>query len=72
MNGEAGESPWSAAPSQLKSGLAKAESVEVAPRDSWRVKYLGTLLSQRMEWHYLGHEDKVDEVQKLIDSLCIN
>ena len=67
-----GKNPWCSGPTALRSGLAKAERVEVPEADRWRVKYLGTLLTQRQEWHYMGHEEQELLVQKLIDSLCIN
>ena len=48
------------------------ETVAVEDCDKWRVKYLGTLLEHRQEWQYLGSEEEVEEIQKLVDSLCVN
>ena len=46
--------------------------VDIADEDKWRVIYLNKLLNQRQEWHYLGEEHEKEQVQKLIDSLCVN
>ena len=56
----------------LKAEMARAEVVEVGDMDKWRVGYLGLLLEQRQQWHYMGAEDKEMEIQKLVDSLCVN
>ena len=63
---------WSGSPAKTRAGLIKAEIVDVAPVDKWRVKYLDTLLQQRQEWHYRGEEEEEEQVQTLIDSLCVN
>ena len=52
--------------------MAKAEVVKVDDMDKWRVGYLGLLLEQRQQWHYMGADDKEKEVQNLVDSLCVN
>lgn len=67
-----GRDPWHSGTAGLRAGVEKTEKVEVADVDRWRVKYLGTLLAQRQECHYLGQEDLEEEVQVLIDSLCVN
>ena len=41
-------------------------------QDKWRIQYLRLLLEQRQDWHYRGEEDQEEEVQRLVDSLCIN
>ena len=41
-------------------------------RDAWRIKYLETLLNDRVELHYNGMETEVNYVSSLIDSLCTN
>ena len=67
-----GKDPWVDSPGTMRAALEKSETVDVSAVDKWRVGYLGTLLEQRMEWHYKGVEDEEKEVQKLIDSLCVN
>ena len=67
-----GKDPCHSGTVALRAGLERAEKVEVADVDRWRVKYLGTLLAQRQECHYLGQDDLKEEVQELIDSLCVN
>ena len=67
-----GKDPWVDSPTAIKAALVHAEIVQIQDMDKWRVRYLGVLLEQRMEWNYLGSEDEKKAVQKLIDSLCIN
>ena len=67
-----GKDPWVDSPTAIKAALVDAEIVQIQDMDKWRVRYLGVLLEQRMEWNYLGSEDEKKAVQKLIDSLCIN
>ena len=67
-----GRDPWHSGTAGLRAGVEKTEKDEVADVDRWREKYLGTLLAQRQECHYLGQEDLEKEVQVLIDSLCVN
>jgi hypothetical protein len=57
---------------QSKLYYSKSVAVEVPQADKWRIKYLGILLAQRQEWHYMGQEEQEREVQNLIDSLCVN
>jgi hypothetical protein len=64
-----GRDPWHYGTAGLRAGV---EKTEVADVDEWRVKYLGTLLAQIQECHYLGQEDLEKEVQVLIDSLYVN
>ena len=59
-------------PGQVRAGLVKKETVVVEDCDKWRIKYLGTLLEHRQEWQYLGSDEEVEEIQKLVDSLCVN
>ena len=67
-----GADVWSGSPAKIRAGLVEAELVEVAAVDKWRVKYLDTLLQQRQEWHYLGEMEEEEQIQTLIDSLCVN
>ena len=63
---------WSDSPAKVKAALLETEIVDIADEDKWRVIYLNKLLNQRQEWHYLGEEHEKEQVQKLIDSLCVN
>ena len=67
-----GADVWSGSPAKIRAGLVEAELVEVAAVDKWRVKYLDTLLQQRQEWHYRGEMEEEEQIQTLIDSLCVN
>ena len=67
-----GKDPWVDSSIAIKSALVEAETVDIKHTDKWRVKYLGVLLEQRMQLHYLGAEDEEQHVQQLIESLCIN
>ena len=67
-----GSNVWSDNPAKIRAGLLKADTVEIANEDKWRVKYLGTLLQQRQEWHYQGAVDEEEQLQTLVDSLCVN
>ena len=64
--------PWCSGSASLRTGVSKSEIVDVPEADRWRVRYLGTLLAQRQECHYQGQEELEQEVQRLIDSLCVN
>ena len=59
-------------PDKVRTSLMENGTVAVEDSDKWRVKYLGTLLEHRQEWQYLGSEEEVEEIQKLVDSLCVN
>ena len=63
---------WTDSPGQVRAGLVKREIVTVEDQNKWRIKYLGTLLEHRQEWQYLGSEEEVENIQKLVDSLCVN
>ena len=67
-----GLDPWVTSPAHLKAGLIAKQQVNIEREDMWRVKYLGTLLGQRQELHYLGYETEKLRVNELIDSLCLN
>ena len=56
----------------MKCELIFSEKVMVPSQDTWRVQYLITLLGQRQDLHYLGHEKETAKVTELIDSLCVN
>ena len=63
---------WGDSPFKIKEGLVKADTVQADNVDKWRVGYLGTLLQQRQEWHYLGEVEEEERLQTLVDSLCVN
>ena len=67
-----GKDPWVESSGSIRSGLREKEAVHVQDQDKWRVGYLGLLLAQRQSWKYMGAEDEEEEVQNLVDSLCIN
>ena len=67
-----GKSPWTDTADSVRIKLAEAEAVRVADMDKSRIGYLGVLLEQRQQWHYMGQEDQEKEVQTLLESLCIN
>ena len=69
---QSGKDPWVESSSIIRSGLREKEAVHVQDQDKWRVSYLGLLLAQRQSWKYMGAEDEEEEVQNLVDSLCIN
>ena len=72
LRSETGLDPWEVSNSQLKAALLRESRVETPPMDFWRPSYLAKLLKQRMEAYYKADEGECLEVQKLIDSLCIN
>ena len=57
---------------RIREELVKAELVEIAPVDQWRIKYLSKLLEQRQQVHYSGKKCEEEIVSLLIDSLCVN
>ena len=67
-----GGNPWADSTASLRARLLEAEVVDIPDSDLWRVKYLGVLLGQRQEWHYMGQVEEEKAVQKLVDSLSIN
>jgi hypothetical protein len=63
---------WSDSPGKVRASLLESEAVVNENRDKWRVQYLGTLLGHRQEWQYLGADEEVENIQKLVDSLSVN
>ena len=57
---------WAAPVGKVREGLAAGEPA-VPHEDTWRICYLGKLLAYSCE-----DQGKVDKVQELIDSLCVN
>ena len=56
---------------QVKEKLLR-NTAEVPDNDSWRLAYLGKLLTARGEGYYRAEEEEVERLTSLIDSLCIN
>ena len=56
---------------KLKEALHKAELVEIPAQDMWRIDYTKSLLSQLQMAKYLVQDDRVSELQILIDSLVM-
>ena len=72
VEAESGGLTWAATPWKIREGCA-AEEPDVPRVDSWRIPYLGKLLEERDDLVYKGVEtEQVENVQELIDSLCIN
>ena len=67
-----GLNPWEFGSSRIKQELVKREVVEVPATDTWRVKYLGSLLQLKQELFYQGNVEEMERLQSLIDSLCVN
>ena len=72
VSDNSGKDPWADTVGQVRAGLRENDAVEVEDEDKWRIQYLRSLLEQRQDWHYRGEEDQEEEVQRLVDSLCIN
>ena len=62
---------WTAGSGKLKEELQKNHLVDIPTQDAWRVPYLGTLLMQLQQAKHLAQEDKVKDIQDLIDSLVM-
>ena len=59
-------------PSMARKKLVQLETVSPLPEDIWRMKYLGKLMQKREELHVMGMEGEKEELQGLINSLCIS
>ena len=66
-----GMDPWQTSKRKLKPELASKELVEVLPQDKWRIGYLGCLLRQYHNASSQAMDDKMVEIQTLIDSLVL-
>ena len=56
---------------RLHKAIHSHEQVEVVREDEWRISYLHSLLSQRLESRYRGDEEEEKRLTKLIDSLTL-
>jgi hypothetical protein len=66
-----GLDPWTTGSWKLKEALHKKQTVDIPHQDVWKVKYLKSLLGQLQEAKQLVHEDRIDYIQDLIDSLVL-
>ena len=73
LDATTGGQTWSAPAGKIREELAKREA-DVPEVDAWRISYLGRLLEERDTLSYLGeeHQEQIERVQELIDSLCSN
>ena len=69
---ETGLNPWQCSPGQLKMTSLENSKVEIQKQDEWRVPYLTKLLEKRLSARYRGSTEEEEEIQSLINSLCIN
>ena len=67
-----GCNPWLDGQAKIRQKLTESEQVNPENNDKWRVEYLSALLEQKQEWYYKGAQNEVEEVQDLINSLCVN
>ena len=67
-----GLSAWDSSQDKLRNAIREKEMVEVEAQDQWRIPYLNKLLGQRQELDYMGEENGKNEVENLINSLCIH
>ena len=67
-----GLDPWVASTSTVRSVLSAREAVSVPEGAEFRLPYLLRLLEHRQELHYHGLQGDEEDVQRLIDSLCVN
>ena len=63
---------WEITPRMARKKLIELETVSLPPEDTWRLQYLGKLMQQREELHVMGMEVEKEELQGLINSLCIS
>ena len=68
-----GGQTWATPSGKIREELAKRET-DAPMVDAWRIPYLGRLLEERDTLSYMGeeHDEQMERVQELIDSLCSN
>ena len=64
--------PWVSSHQSVKDGLIRSEAVEINPIDQWRVRYLRSLLCQYQEARAVCHEQQMEYISSLINSLARN
>ena len=67
-----GQDPWTASPELIRQLVTRKEAVAPPPQSAWRLPYLTKLLQQRQELHYRGLKEAEEEMQELINAICIN
>ena len=66
-----GLDPWLVSPNRLKQAVIERETVQVVSTDIWRLEYLCSLRRQVEEAKLHTQDDRIKELQVLIDSLVI-
>ena len=69
---KSGLNPWMLGSDRLKESLVSDSLTLVPEQDLWRISYLKKLLESRQQLYYGGRKDLVEEINPLIDRLCIN
>ena len=67
-----GQDAWAANPNLIRTIVSQKKIVEPPDVDIWRLPYLTKLLGQRQLLLKLGMDEEKEEVQELINSLCIS
>ena len=70
IEAESGTDPWTVSPAKLKQELHSRQLVNIPTEDEWRIRYMSSLLRQLQEAKHLVQEDKISQLQDLIDSLA--
>ena len=60
---------WTVSAGRLKQELHTNQLVDIPPQDKWKMRYMCSLLNQMEEAKHLVQEDKLKELQDLLDSL---
>ena len=60
---------WTVSAGRLKQELHTNQMVDIPPQDKWKMRYMCSLLNQMEEAKHLVQEDKLKELQDLLDSL---
>ena len=66
-----GLDPWVDTADRIGAAVKDSEMVVVPDTDWWRLKYLATLLQQRMDAKYTANEEEEEQLSPLIESLAI-
>ena len=66
-----GLDPWTAGARELRNAIHDNLTVDIPPLESWKVKYLMSLLRQLQEAKHCVHDDRMKYLQDLIDSLVL-
>ena len=64
--------PWLLSKGVCKQILTSKSITPVPLEELWRVRYLDTLVTNRLMSHYNGNEEEVQRLNNLINSLVIN